>query len=126
MRFNQIQDMAINRDRLYQPICDRWLPSHPKERYGRLDYWYFRTRFKTYGLVNYDLPLRSYRTGREHNEILWHKVSIVKSIEFQEKFFPIGALLPFDDIFYLASKPLEVVGEKIDLDAPDGFRYVKV
>lgn len=122
MKFNNEQGLSINRDRLFVPICDRWLPNHPKERYGKLPYWYFRTRFRKYGMVTYDLPFRQIRRRPEHNEQMWYRTSNLNSL-VMEKFFYIGALLPFHPIFFEANPPLKVKGEKIDLTVPYGVRW---
>lgn len=121
MRFDTDRSLTINRDRLFVPICDRWLPNHPKERYGKLPYWYLRSRFFEYGTVKYDLPCRSIRRHSEYNEKIWHRVSKLGEMEL-EKFFPIGALLPFHPLFFEA-KSTEVKGDKINLNEPWGFRY---
>lgn len=123
MNFSNERGLTINRDRLAEPVCDRWLPSHPKERYGRLPYWYFRTRFLEYGTMTYDLPCRQIRRQPEYNETMWYRVSKIGQLQI-EKFFWIGALLPFDPVFFGANPNLEVQGEKINLDEPQGFTYI--
>lgn len=123
MKFETDKALSINSDRLTIPVCDRWLPNHPKERYGKLPYWYFRTRFGDYGGSRYDLPHRFIRRRAEFNEPIWYRKSNLGSFTL-EKFFWIGALLPFDPIFFDSNPPLEVQGEKRDLNSPDGFEYV--
>ena len=121
MQFNQV---AINLDPLYVPVCDRWLPNHPKELYGNLPYWYWRSRFEMYGLADFDLPLRGIRKKPEFNERLWHQVSRYKGMEIQEKFWMIGALLPYHWMFDTMHASLEVEGEKVDNTQPWAFRYI--
>ena len=119
MNFNNERGLTINRDRLYVPVCDRFLPSHPKERYGKLPYWYFRTRFRMYGTAFYDLPYRSLRRYPEYTERMWYKIS--RAI-IQEKFFPLGALLPLHSLFFEVHS-LQVEGDKRDLSETWGFVY---
>lgn len=123
MNFNNERGLTINRDRLTTPVCDRYLPNHPKERYGLLPDWYFRTRFKEYGTSKYDLPVRSIRRYPEYNEQIWYKISRLNSSIIMERFFWLGALLPFHPIFFEANSPLAVQGEKRNIDLPYGVRW---
>lgn len=116
--------LAISEDRLSRPISDRHLPSHPKEIYGLLPYWYFRTRFPDYGLPDYDLPMSWVRRQPEYNEPIWFKESKVRGMPIYTHIFPLGMLLPFHDLFFEAHPPLEVIGEKRDPNEPIGFRYL--
>ncbi|GET42998.1 hypothetical protein [Microseira wollei] len=105
------------------PVSDRWLPNHPKERYGKLPYCYFRTRFYEYGTATYDLPCRSIRRQPEYNEEMWYRVSQLGNLQI-EKFFWIGALLPFQPLFFSANPRLTSKGEKVSLEEDDPWGFV--